>query len=117
MRFLACSFWPVFSPFIDSVFWRKQVSFIPKGRYCDSASDNPQTRPQDSPKGGPGVSGHMKVDPLAGTLPLGATDAYIIGSSPGIFAAPIFGQQACSCTGTVRAQAPACAPAVIFFQV
>ena len=31
----------------------------------------------------------MNVDPLDGTLPLGATDTYITGSSPGIFVAPI----------------------------
>ena len=89
MRFLPSSFWPVFSPFIDSVFWRKQVSFIPAGGYCDSASYNPQTRPKDFPKDVLGASGHMKVDPLEGTLPLGATDTFITGSSPGIFVAPI----------------------------
>ena len=71
------------------MFWRKQVSFIPAGGYCDSASYNPQTRPKDFPKDVLGASGHMKVDPLEGTLPLGATDTYITGSSPGIFVAPI----------------------------
>jgi hypothetical protein len=30
----------------------------------------------------------MKVDLLEGTLPVGATDTYITGSSPGIFVAP-----------------------------